>query len=301
MKTERPDIYAQVTDSIIAAIENGAGPWQMPWTRQGDGLMCPVNIDTAKPYRGINIVNLWASACLHGFSTGVWGSYRQWQNKGFQVRKGEKASFVVFYKEFAVEEENEDTGEIEQGKRFMIRSSWVFNAGQVDGFVLPVQEEKDPALVLENVDSFVSETGAIVRHGGERAFWRPSADFIQMPERDQFIGSATSTATECYYSTLLHELVHWTAPEQRCNRVLGKSFGDKAYAMEELVAELGAAFLCAGLGITPEARVDHAAYIKVWLDVMKADKKAIFAAASAAAKATDYLVELQPKRLESAA
>ncbi len=297
MKTAREDVYTQVTNNIIAAIEKGAGDWQMPWHRTGEGLNRPVNIDTSNAYRGINVLSLWAAAQARGFSTGSWGTYRQWQNKGCQVRKGEKSSLVVFYKEFTVEEQLEN-GETEEGKRMMARAYYVFNADQVDGFEAPaLPEPKDPVQVIAEADAFIQATGANIRHGGTQAYYRPphggDGDYIQMPEKDRFTGSETSSATECYYSTLLHELTHWTGITKRCDREFGKRFGDDAYAVEELVAELGAAFLCADLGVTLEPRADHAAYIESWLKVLKADKKAIFTAASQAAKATDFLAGLQ--------
>lgn len=301
MTAQRIDVYTQVTNNIIAAIEAGAGDWQMPWHRSGEGLNRPVNIDTNNAYRGINVVSLWAAAQGRGFSTGTWGTYRQWQNNGAQVRKGEKASLVVFYKEFDVEEATDD-GETEQCKRLMARASWVFNADQVDGYAAPaLPEPKDPVQVLDKAECFIAGTGAVVRHGGSRAFYRPSDDIIQMPEREHFLGSETSSATESYYATLLHELTHWTGHDRRCDRQFGKRFGDDAYAMEELVAELGAAFLCADLGVTLTPRPDHAAYIDNWLKVLKADKKAIFTAASQAAKATDYLGGLQSADITEAA
>jgi antirestriction protein ArdC len=302
MTTERIDVYTQVTNNIIAAIEAGAGDWQMPWHRSGEGLNRPVNIDTAKAYRGINVVSLWASAQARGFTTGTWGTYRQWQTNGCQVRKGEKSSLVVFYREFDVEERNDDTGETEHGKRLMARASWVFNADQVDGYEVPaLPEPKDPVATVAAADRFITATGAIIRHGGSRAFYRPADDIIQMPERERFLGTATSTATESYYATLLHELTHWTGDARRCDRQFGKRFGDDAYAVEELVAELGAAFLCADLGVTLTPRPDHAAYVANWLAVLKADKKAIFTAASAAAKATYFLAGLQAADITEAA
>ena len=305
MKTAREDVYTQVTNNIIAAIEQGAGHWQMPWHRAGEGLNRPVNIDTSNAYRGINVLSLWTAAQARGFSTGTWGTYRQWQNQGCQVRKGEKSSLVVFYKEFTVEEQREN-GETEEGKRMMARASYVFNADQVDGFEAPpMPEPKNPVEVIAAADAFIQATGANIRHGGTRAFYSlpqgGSGDYIQMPEKSRFTGSKTSTATECYYSTLLHELTHWTGSTKRCDREFGKRFGDDAYAVEELVAELGAAFLCADLGVTLEPRADHAAYIQSWLKVLKADKKAIFTAASQAAKATDFLSSLQADQTSAAA
>ncbi|MCA3646633.1 MAG: peptidase [Methylobacterium sp.] len=219
----------------------------------------------------------------------------EWQVKGAQVRKGEKSSLVVFFKDLAVDETNPETGETDRGRRLVAKASYVFNATQVDGFSLPEPAApSNPAEVLSQVEAYVTATGARVAFGGEGAFYRPLTDTIHMPDRARFVGSATSSPTECLYSTLLHELTHWTGIKPRCVREFGKRFGDDAYAMEELVAELGAAFLCADLGIANTPRPDHAAYISHWLTVLKADKKAIFTAASKATQAVDYLDGLQP-------
>ena len=170
-----------------------------------------------------------------------------------------------------------------------------FAAEQVDGFAAPTLETPPATVItpIERAEAFVAATGASIAHGGGRAFYRPSTDSIQLPPREAFIGTSTSTPAESYYSTLLHELSHWTSAEGRCNRQLGKRFGDQAYAAEELIAELGAAFLCADLGITDEPRADHAQYLASWLSVLKADKKAIFTAASKASEAAAFLASLQ--------
>lgn len=289
------DVYTQVTDTIISAIEAGAGQWDMPWHRHGVTHTRPMNALTGKRYRGVNVLVLWAAAEARGFTTGLWGTYRQWQGKGAQVRKGEKSSLVVFFKELAVDETNPETGETDRGRRLVAKASYVFNATQVDGFALPEPAAPaNPAEVPTQVEAFVTATGARVAFGGEGAFYRPLTDTIHMPDRSRFVGSGTSSATECLYATLLHELTHWTGIKTRCDREFGKRFGDDAYAMEELVAELGAAFLCADLGIANTPRPDHAAYISHWLTVLKADKKAIFTAASKASQAVDYLDALQP-------
>jgi len=294
--TNRKDVYQTVTDQIVEAIETGAGDWQMPWHRAGEGLNRPVNIDTGNAYRGINIVALWAAGHVRGFTSGTWGTYRQWQKAGAQVRKGEKASTVVFYKEFEVEDTDAQPGETTLETRRMARASSVFNADQVDGYDVYLPEPKDPVQAVAEADAFVANTQAVVRHGGARAYYNHGTDYIRMPDKDRFLGSETSSATESYYGTLLHELVHWTSIKKRCDREFGKRFGDDAYAIEELVAELGAAFLCADLGIAAEPRPDHAAYIEHWLKVLKADNRAIFAAASKAAQATDFLGTLQPQQ-----
>jgi antirestriction protein ArdC len=172
----------------------------------------------------------------------------------------------------------------------MARASYVFNAAQVDGYqpdaTAPEAAPIDP---IAEADRLVAATGATIRIGGEEAYFAPKADYIAMPSQSRFTGTATSSATEGWYSTLLHELTHWSGHESRLAREFGKRFGDDAYAMEELVAELGAAFLCGDLGITVEPRPDHADYIGHWLRILKGDRKAIFTAASAANKAAEYL------------
>ncbi len=291
MKQERFDIHQHITNQIITVIERGAGVFQLPWHRGDSAIMRSANIASKKPYRGVNIVALWAAAEDRGFTSGLWGTYRQWAEAGAQVRKGEKSAYVVFYKELEYGP-SEDDGEPEAKTRLFARATPVFAAEQVDGYTLPVPVVTDPMEPIEAADAFVTATGASIEHVGTRAFYLPSTDSIQLPPQEAFLGTATSTAQESYYSTLLHELTHWTSATHRCDRQLGKRFGDQAYAMEELVAELGAAFLCAELGITVDPRADHAQYLASWLNVLKADKRAIFTAASAASKATDYLQRL---------
>jgi antirestriction protein ArdC len=297
------DVYQQVTDQIIAAMEAGAGTWQMPWHRGGTAHGRPVNVLTGNAYRGVNILSLWASGEARGFGTSTWGTYRQWQEKGAQVRKGEKSSLVVFYKQFDVEQSGSAEGDDNQGgTRMFARASWVFNADQVDGWTTPVSEiVSNPVERIERAERLVAQSGAVIRHGGDRAYFSPSTDHVQMPDMFSFTGTSTSTATECYYGTLLHELTHWSGSSKRLERTFGKRFGDDAYAMEELVAELGAAFLCSSLGISPVVRPDHAAYIDHWLRVLKGDKRAIFTAASKASQAADYLAAFETQVREAAA
>jgi antirestriction protein ArdC len=288
----KPDIHQEITDRIVAAIEAGAGEFHMPW--HGDtARLIPQNVASGNNYRGINIVALWVAQMDRGYSSNIWGTYRQWQERDAQVRRGEKAILVVFYKEIRREESTE-SGEVEPTKVLVAKASYVFNADQVDNYTrsdAPVLEDK--TVILENAEAFVRATGAVIQCGGSQAFYRSTTDTIHVPARERFIGSKTSTPTEAYYSVLLHELTHWTAPEQRLNRDLKNRFGSEAYAMEELIAEFGSAFLCAQLGITLEPRLDHAAYLSRWLEVLKSDKKALFTAASKAGQAAEYLTQLQ--------
>jgi antirestriction protein ArdC len=202
----RSDVYEAVTSRVIAAIEEGAGEWQMPWHRSG--VSRPLNALTKKQYHGVNVVALWAAADAYGCSSGFWATYRQWQELDAQVRRGERASLIVFWKEFEREVEDEETGERELKKTLFARASWVFNADQVNGWTKPTAPERNLVQALDQAEAFTAETGANVRHGGDRAYYRRSDDRVQMPDRERFTGSATSTPTETYYATLLHELTH---------------------------------------------------------------------------------------------
>jgi antirestriction protein ArdC len=279
--TTKGDVYARVTAQIITAIENGVGNWRLPWHTSGRYAFSPINVVSMKPYRGINTLCLWAAAQAKGYAEGEWGTYQQWQERGAQVRKGEKATLVVFWK-FANESED---GEAPKAGSLLLftRGYSVFNAAQVDGYSPKADPERPLLERIAHGNAFFYAVGADVRHGGNQAFYSPVSDHIQMPPFQAFRESAG------YYSVLAHEHTHWTA--SRCNRELGKRFGDAVYAAEELVAELGAAFTCAHLGLSTEPREDHAQYTQSWLKVLKADSRAIFTAASKAQQAADLLVQ----------
>lgn len=289
----RRDIHAEITAQIVASMEADPGRPSLPWRRTSRPLFMPENALTKKPYNGINIVSLWVSAEVQGYDAPVWATYRQWAEIGAQVRKGEKASLVVFYKEYEATPDPDKSDD--DGKRRVARASYVFNVAQVDGYALPgAPEPLGPVERIAVADRFVSGTGARIEHGGERAFYRPSTDHIQMPDEGLFCGTGTMTRSEGYYATLVHECIHWSGAEKRLDRGFGKRFGDAAYAAEELVAEIGAAFLCAELGITQDVRADHAQYLAQWLKLLKDDSRAIFTAAARASEAVAYLKKLQP-------
>lgn len=290
------DIYQTITDRIVAQIEAGAGAWELPWRkRQGSAqpLAQPRNI-SGRAYRGGNTLMLWAAAEAFGYPHPVWGTYKQWSERGCQVRKGEKSTMIVFWKQMPGKPrltEGEDGGEDEGGKPYlMARGYFVFNAAQVEGFEpTMVGKTATPADLPEDeriaaADGFFAALGATLHHGGERAFYQPSGDLIRMPEFGQFKSAVG------YYAVLAHEHVHWTGAKHRLNREFGARFGDQAYAFEELVAELGAAFMCAHLGLANEPRPDHARYIASWIEVLRHDKRAIFTAASKAQAAADWLI-----------
>jgi antirestriction protein ArdC len=290
------DIYQSITDKLVAALEACESPWDYPWNKalaaslsgKGGASLYPTNV-TGYAYRGVNVLVLWCAADELGYPTQVWGTYRQWQAQGAQVRKGEKGQMTVFWKRNTYKATT-DEGEEEERTSLLARCAFVFNAAQVEGYepkaAKPKAVEPEPEDAPE-VKGWVKNTGAVIKHGGDRAFYRPATDSIQMPPRKAF------KSEDGYWSTLLHELTHWTGAATRCNRQFGQRFGDEAYAFEELVAEMGAAFLCADLRVSPEPRADHAAYLKHWLNVLKADKRAIFTAASKAQAAAKFLHDLQ--------
>ncbi len=289
----RRDVYAEITQKLTAAIEQDPGKPVMPWRRAGGPLWMPVNALTKKPYNGINVVSLWVAAEAAQFSAPIWATYKQWSELGAQVRKGEKSSLVVFYKEYETDPDPER--EDDDGKRRVARASFVFNAAQVEGYAVPGQPELlGPVERIERTDRFLANTGARVEHGGDRAFYRPSTDTIHMPDEGLFIDTSTMTRSEGYYAIRAHETVHWTGAKHRLNREFGKRFGDKAYAAEELVAEIGSAFLASELQITQDVRPDHAQYMGQWLELLKDDSKAVFTAAARAAEAVNHLKGLQP-------
>lgn len=291
--TPRRDIHTEITATLIAQIEASPGEPVLPWRRANLATDLPSNALTKKPYSGINIISLWSAAIDKGFNTSIWATYRQWAELGCQVRSGERSSSVIFFKEFETAPDPSD--EADNGKRRVARTSNVFNAEQVDGFALPEPPVSlGPVERLERVDAFITATGAHVFHGGSRAFYRPSTDYIQMPDEAFFYDSEKHSRTESYYAVLTHECIHWSGAKQRLNRELGKRFGDSAYAAEELVAEIGAAFLCAELGITQDTRTDHAQYLAHWLKLLKSDNRAIFTAAAKASEAVAFLKNLQP-------
>lgn len=300
---EQADIYERITGRIIEQMETAsAAGWQKPRITTGQNTLQPVNAATRREYRGVNVLMLWASAEITGYQDGRWASFKQWQQIGAQVRRGEKGTPVFFYKELPrrggdAAADGPISGQFEgaaaeatqSGTYLMAKTSYVFNAAQVEGDTPPQRPELPGLAVrLESAERFVAATGGVIEHGGDRAYYKPAEDRIQLPPPEQFRSS------EGYYATALHELTHWSGHKSRLDRDLSGRFGTAAYAAEELVAEIGSAFLCVKAGVTAEPREDHAHYLKSWIAVLKADNRAIFSAASQAQKAADYLQSLQP-------
>jgi antirestriction protein ArdC len=299
----RRDIYRTITDKIIAAIEAGPGEPVLPWQRGGFRPVIPRNAATGNDYRGVNILSLWVTALERGYASGVFGTYKQWSALGAQVRKGESASPIVFYREFEKIKDCAETrpGDAESETIRMARGYWVFAAEQVDGYAVPSQLPPNPIDRIAAADAYFAATGARIVIGGRQACYRPSTDTIHMPDEARFFGTDGRTRTENFYGCLGHEITHWTAPGHRCARELGKRFGDDRYAAEEVIAETGASFIAARLGIASEPHPDHARYLSHWIKVMKSDARAMFAAAAKAQEAVAYLDSLQPGAVRAAA
>ncbi len=289
-ESKRSDIYQTVTNRIVAALESGVRPWMQPW---GSGATArrPLRV-TGQPYRGINTVLLWMETQEKGYASPYWMTYRQAQERGGQVRKGERSTIVVYAGAIERTEEGENGEEVERKIPFL-KSYCVFNADQIED--LPERYRGRPVIEtpkkerIERADAFFAATKADIREGGNRAFYSPAADFIQMPPFDAFVSA------EAHATTLAHELIHWTKAPDRLDRSFGVSrFGNEAYSAEEVVAELGSAYVAADLDLEIEPRDDHAAYIESWLRAMKRDKRFIFQAAAHAQRAADFLHGLQP-------
>jgi len=285
----RTDVYAEVTDRIIASIEAGARPWAKSWTDKGTNF-CAQLRHNGQPYSGVNTLMLWTTAAERGYHANTWMTYKQAVELGGNVRKGEKGTLVVYANKFVKTEQNDAGEDVSKSIAFM-KGYTVFNVEQIDGLPAKYYPQpavaRDPVELIAESEEFFARTGAVVRHGGDRAFYSPSADSIQLPQPEQF------NSPEAYAAVKAHEVIHWTGAKSRCDRDLSGRFGDDSYAAEELIAEIGAAFLCSTLGVSAEPREDHASYVASWLKIMKGDKKAIFTAASAAQKAADYLYSLQ--------
>ena len=289
----RADVYQRVTDQIVSELEKGVRPWLKPWNAEhAAGRITRPLRGNLVPYQGINIIMLWSEAMAKGFTAPIWMTFKQALELGACVRKGEKGSLVVYASSITRTETDAATGEEAERDIPFMKGYTVFNVEQIDGlpaqYHAPAAERLDPVQRIAHADAFFSSTAAQIQHGGNRAYYSVSADHVQMPPFETFRDA------ESYYATLAHEMTHWTRHPNRLDRDFGrKRFGDEGYAMEELVAELGAAFLSADLDLTLEPRGDHAAYIENWLTVLKQDRRAIFTAASHAQRAADFLHGLQ--------
>lgn len=291
----KADVYTRVTDKIVADLEKGIRTWFKPWNAEhaAGRITRPLRFNGA-PYNGINVLMLWASAVERGFAAPIWMTFRQARELGGHVRKGEKGSLVVYANTISRTEIDAETGEEEERDIPFMKGYSCFNVEQIEGlpahYYAVAEPQLDPVARIERAEGFFAATRADIRHGGNQAYYAIGTDYVQMPPFEAFKDA------ESFYTTLGHEICHWTRHPSRLDRDFGrKRWGDEGYAAEELVAELGSAFLAADLELTPEPREDHAAYIGSWLKVLQNDKRAIFTAAAHAQRAVDFLHGLQPK------
>lgn len=296
ISTHRNSIYETITGKIVAAIEAGPGEPVMPWQRGGIAPVLPVNAVTGQPYRGVNILSLWVTAQQRGYDSGEFATLKQWNSKGATVRKGERASPIVFYREIdKFGDTTTDNEDETQDRVFIARGYWVFAAEQVDGCSTANRLISNPIDRYAEADRYFAATGADIVIGGTQACYRPATDTVHMPDEARFTGTDNRTRSESWYGVLGHEVCHWSGSPGRLARDFGKRFGDDAYCFEEACAEVCAAFLCAKFGLAVEPHPDHARYIHHWLDVMKTQPRALFAAAAKAQAAVAFLDSLQPE------
>jgi antirestriction protein ArdC len=294
MTQDRTDLYTRITAEIIAAIEAGAGEFKMPWHHTGTSIARPTNIASGKGYRGVNILALWVAAEIARYENGVWGTYRQWQALEAQVRKGERGTTVVLWKQSRPDSDNDDD-ENRPTRRIFARAFTVFNVAQVDGYqpepvaLLPERER------VARAEAFIGNLGIETVFGGPNAFYRPATDTVHMPDFGYFHEAAG------FYGSWIHETGHASGAKHRLDRDLSGRFGSASYALEEISVEILSGMILADLGIAHHPRPDHAAYVASWLRVLKDDPRAIFTAASKAQQAADWMHARQPQPIEKAA
>jgi antirestriction protein ArdC len=291
---DRASLYDDITDKIIAELEAGRVPWVQPWGTAAAKapLAMPANAATGRAYSGINVLILWGAVVEHGFPLQSWLTFRQALSLGGHVRKGERGTTVVYADRFIPDDEKkraQDTGEEAQAIPFLKRFT-VFNVAQCEDLpddLAAAPPAPEPGLIEPRVAALIKATGIDFRIGGDRAFYVPAQDYVQVPPPQAYFETIN------WHRTALHELGHATGHASRLGRDLSGSFGSKKYAFEELVAEMNAAFCCASLGINPTVR--HADYIGSWLEVLREDNRAIVRAASQASKAADWLLAFLPE------
>ncbi len=283
--------YQDLVNLFVSQLEAGTRPWAASW--RGAGIQDRPLRHNGIPYQGCNVLALWLESAARGFDSPYWLTFKQAQELGANVRKGAKSACVYYMGQGSREN---DAGEVSFFR--FLKTYCVFNAAEIESLpahYYPAKVQEAPEARIAMAEGFVANTRATIQHGGNRAFYAPKPDYIQMPQFNAF------ESPEAYYATLLHELTHWTGSNGRVDRPKGKRFGDAEYAMEELVAELGAAFLCADLGISDKPRDDHAPYLAGWAKALSAQPSILMSAAGAAEKAAAYLHGLQAEALPVAA
>jgi len=290
------DHYQEVTDKIIAALEAGTPPWRRPWDPdKAGGPAMPRNATTGQRYRGINVLTLGMSPLAFASGDPRWATYKQAEERGWQVRKGERGTTGFFFKRLEVRDDNNGgsgSDSTEDGVRRipLLRAFILFHASQIEDIppYNPPTVEEAPWRAPEAASIIFANSRAVLRVGGEKAFYSPTTDHIQMPPKGAF------ATAQGYCGTLLHELGHWTGHPSRLNRDLRNAFGSHDYAREELRAEIGQVMVCAELGIADCDFSNNTAYVASWLEKLRSDRKEIFRAAADAQRIADYLLAFHP-------
>jgi antirestriction protein ArdC len=296
MRQDRTDVYTRITAEIVAAIEAGAGEFKMPWHHTGSSTARPTNIASGKNYRGVNVLALWVAAEIAHYDNGLWGTYRQWQAREAQVRKGERGTTVVLWKQAGPAGDDDDAGADDRpARRIFARAFTVFNIAQIDGYepepiaLLPERER------VAHAEAFIGNLAITTVFGSPNACYRPATDTVHMPDFGHFHDAAG------FYGTWIHENGHASGAKHRLDRDLSGRFGSASYAFEEISVEILSGMILADLGIAHHPRPDHAAYVASWLSVLKDDPRAIFTAASKAQEAADWMHARQQQSTEAAA
>ncbi len=288
----KQDIHQVITDRILEAMEQARSTGRRLWDSQPS---LPLNLSSGKPYQGINVLMLWAAGLSHGYTSPYWLTYKQAADMGGRVRKGEHGTHCVFYKPWESADTNATTGETETVKGAVLKSFTVFNLDQIDGIEAPATELREAFQAIEDAEHILNASPAPIKIGGTQACYIPSRDEIHLPAREAFINA------EAFYSTACHEICHSSGHPSRLARDFSGRFGTEAYAFEELIAELGSAFLNADLGILGATLPDHADYLASWVRILKGDKKAISTAAAQASKAHAFIKGLLVTDAQAAA
>ena len=280
-------IGLQIRDLMIKHDSNWINPMKNSIFNYG----LPVNFESNRSYNGFNTFSLSMAIMDNNWTSNQFGTFKNWNDKGYKIIKGSKSEKVFFWTQ-GISKDKDD----EKKPYWFLKTYNVFNACQIEGYEIKEDKtEKTQFEILKDCEDYVLNTNAKINHGGNGAFYSPSKDIISIPLKENFISTDTSTAQECYYSTLLHELVHWTGSKNRLDRLKKTQFGSKEYAFEELVAETGSAILCSLLNVSSSPRVDHAKYLNHWIDLLEDKPRSIMTAFSQSSKAIDYLDKLQNK------
>jgi len=286
------DHYQEVTDRMIAALEAGTPPWRRPWDPdKAGGPAMPRNAATGQRYRGINVLTLGMSGLAFSSGDPRWATYKQAEDQGWQVRRGEHGTTGYFFKRLELRDDSRPEDDEDAVRRIpLLRAFSLFHASQIDGIPAYVQPTvvEAPWRAPEAAEIILANSRAVIRTGGDRAFYSPGTDHIQMPPKAAF-GTALG-----YCGVLIHEMSHWTGAPSRLNRDLRNSFGSHDYAREELRAEIGQVMVCAELGIADCDFSNNAAYVASWLEKLRSDRKEIFRAAADAQRIADYLLAFHP-------